>query len=119
MKKWSYLTAAITSEVTATLALRASLDAAGWIVVAILGYVSAFAWLAAILRSGVPIGVAYGIWAALGVALTAVAATVIYGEAMSWKTVLGIMVIIAGVLMVELGSHVATSSEMTREELAS
>ena len=68
MRKWALLSAAITIEVAATLSLRASRDHWGWLVVVVAGYVGAFVLLTLVLRAGIPIGVTYGIWGALGTA---------------------------------------------------
>lgn len=105
MRKWAYLVAAILTEVAATLALRASQDDAGWLIVVAAGYAIAFAMLTMVLREGVPVGVTYGIWGATGTALTAVLAAIIFGDAFTWPIALGIGLIIAGVLFVEFGSR--------------
>lgn len=64
--KWVFLTLAIVFEVTATLALRASegFTKLGYVAVVVVGYAGAFLALNLVLRRGLPIGVAYGIWAA-------------------------------------------------------
>jgi small multidrug resistance pump len=105
MRKWVLLSAAIATEVTGTLSLRASQDHSAWLAVVVVGYVSSFILMAAVLRAGMPVGVAYGIWGAIGTAVTAVAASVIFGEAFTWPLAAGIALIIAGVLLVEFGSH--------------
>ena len=51
-----------------------------------------------------PLGVAYGIWAAAGVALTAIGSRVFFKEPLTRVMVLGIALIMAGVLLVELGT---------------
>ena len=96
---------AILSEVSATLALKAALDLPHWYAVVAIGYVAAFALLAVTLRAGMGVGVAYGIWGACGVALTAVGSRIIFGEPLTALMGLGITLIIAGVLTVELGSQ--------------
>jgi small multidrug resistance pump len=105
VRTWLLLGAAIVTEVTATLSLRASQDHAAWLVVVVVGYATAFALLALVLRAGVAVGVAYGIWGASGTALTAVLAAVFFRDALTWPIAGGIALIIAGVLFVELGSH--------------
>ena len=72
------------------------------------GFVAAFALLSAVLRRGMPIGVAYGVWAALGVALTSVLSAVLYDEPFTGLMAAGIALIMGGVLLVELGSHSPT-----------
>ena len=49
-------------------------------------------------------GVAYGIWSAGGVAVTAIASRLLFGEPLTRTMVAGIVLIMAGVLLVELGS---------------
>ncbi|AHC25984.1 MULTISPECIES: DMT family transporter [Mycobacteriaceae] len=105
MRKWALLGGAITTEVGGTLSLRASQDHSGWLTLVVAGYLSSFILMAAVLRTGMPVGVAYGIWGATGTAVTAVAASLIFGEAFTWPLLAGIALIIAGVLLVEFGSH--------------
>lgn len=103
MKKWLILAGAILLEVTATLALRAAIDNPWWSVLTVLGYAGAFVALSLLLRLGAPIGVVYGIWAAAGVALTAVIASAVFGEAFTLTIGIGIALVIAGVVLVETG----------------
>lgn len=56
-----------------------------------------------------PPGIAYGIWGTTGVALTAVASSVIFNEALTGRMLAGIILIIAGVLTVELSSQQAAT----------
>jgi small multidrug resistance pump len=108
--KFALLTGAIVSEVTAILALRAFQDHPAWLVVTLIGYPVSFVLLTLVLRAGMPIGVAYGIWGAIGTAATAVLASVIFGDPFTWAIVLGIGFIIIGVLLVELGSQRAMNA---------
>lgn len=106
--EWLFLAGAILTEVTATLALRvaatAKKAATGWYVVVAAGYVAAFSFLSLSLGAGMPLGVAYGIWSAVGVALTAIFSRVFFKESFTGLMVLGIILIIGGVLLIELGS---------------
>ena len=111
MRKWTLLIAAIAVEVAATLSLRASQDHSAWLLVVAVGYLGSFILLTMVLRIGMPVGVAYGIWGACGTAATAVLAAAIYGDPFTWPVVLGIGLIIAGVLLVELGSQRAAASK--------
>lgn len=108
MNKWTLLAAAIASEVTATLSLRASVDEPAWYILVALGYGFAFYCLGKALATGLPLGVAYGIWAAAGVAATAILAVPLFDESFSLTMGLGLVVLIAGVLLVEIGHHRAT-----------
>ena len=101
-----YLLAAIASEVTGTLSLKLASDGRGlrWYGVVITGYLAAFAMRTATLKAGLPLGVAYGIWSAGGVAVTAIASRLLFGEPLTRTMVAGIALIMAGVLLVEIGS---------------
>jgi len=96
---------AVFSEVGATLALRmASVGSRLWWIVVGVGYIVAFAALNLSLKLGTPLGVAYGFWAAAGVALTAIAGHLLFGERLTWLMALGIALIIGGVLLVQAGA---------------
>ena len=69
-----------------------------------LGYLLAFTMLTLTLANGLALGVAYGIWAASGVALTAILSTLIFKERFTWLMGLGIVLIVGGVLLIELGA---------------
>ncbi|MBW8482717.1 DMT family transporter [Actinomadura parmotrematis] len=105
MRKWLYLAGAIGTEVTGTMALRATVEHPAWIALTVAGELTAFVLLGLALRERLPLGVAYGIWGAVGVALTAVLGTVLFGEVLSATAVAGIGLIIGGVVLVETGSR--------------
>ncbi len=104
--QWAFLATAILAEVAATLSMRASDGFArpAWIGATIAGYLVAFALLAQVLKLGMPVGVAYGIWAGAGVALTAVAGKLIWDDPLTVLMWLGIVLTIGGVVLIELGS---------------
>ena len=52
---------------------------------------------------GLPIGIAYGVWAACGVALTAIFARLFLREPLTRTMACGILVIVVGVWLVEAG----------------
>lgn len=114
MTKWLLLGGAIVSEVTGSLALKGALDSSWLYAVVAAGYVASFALLAAVLRQGVPLGVAYGVWAASGVAATALLSAAIYDEPLNPLMGLGLMLVIAGVLVVEVGSDRAIRQHAER-----
>ena len=105
---WLTLAAAIGIEVVATLSLRASdgLRKKAWIVPVVGGYLASFYLLWLTLALGMPVGVAYGVWTACGVAAVAVIARYLFGDALTLKMMLGIGLIIAGVLVIELSGAV-------------
>jgi small multidrug resistance pump len=110
VKKWLLLITAILTEVSATLSLRAALDHPAWYIVVVGGYLAAFTALSFVLREGMGLGVAYGIWGATGVVLTAVFATFLFGDPLTATMGIGIALVIGGVLCVELGSQAAADS---------
>ena len=108
---WPALGGAIISEVSATLALRQALNQPGFYVVVGIGYALAFILLSLTLRAGMPLGVAYGLWGALGVALTALLSMLVFGEPITVLVALGIALIMAGVLLVEVGAQRAGTQD--------
>jgi small multidrug resistance pump len=105
---WWTLAGAILIEVFATLALRASDGFRNrvWLAPVVLGYLVAFYLLWLTLGLGMPVGIAYGVWTACGVALVAVIARFLFREPLTWVMVLGIALIVGGVLTIEMGAGV-------------
>ncbi|MCV7433459.1 DMT family transporter [Mycolicibacterium bacteremicum] len=105
---WLALAGAIGMEVLATLALRASdgFRRRRWIAPVVTGYAISFTLLWLSLSLGMPVGVAYGVWTACGVALVAVAARVLFADPLTWKMAAGIALIVAGVLTIEMAGVV-------------
>ena len=116
MGRWVLLAGAIVAETSATLALRAATDTPAWYALVVAGYAAAVALLAGVLRTGMAISVAYGIWAAVGVATTALLAAVPSDEPLTWVMGLHFLAVIAGVLLVELGSHRAEHTHAVPRE---
>ena len=105
--RFVFLGLAIALEISATMALRASegLRHKKWIAPILAGYIASFTMLSFSLQAGMPIGVAYGIWSAIGIAGTAVIARAAFKEPLTRTMAGGIVLVIGGVLLVELGSH--------------
>lgn len=73
--------------------------------ITVTGYVIAFALLAQTLKT-VEVGTAYAIWAGVGTATIAAIGMVFMGEAANAAKVLGVLLVIAGVIVLNLGgSH--------------
>ncbi|GGG19343.1 cation transporter [Rhodococcoides trifolii] len=102
---WLILFGAIAAEVTATLSLKGAQTHPVLYAVVVAGYLAGFVGLTLVLKRGMGLGAAYGIWGASGVAATAVLSALIFGEALTVVMLGGIVLIIAGVLLVESGSH--------------
>lgn len=106
MMTYVLLIGAIASEVVATMSLRASegFSKPQLKVLVAVGYIAAFTALSFALQRGLPLGVAYGIWAASGVALVAHLSWPVFGESLTPVQGAGIALVIAGVLTLELGA---------------
>ncbi len=101
---WAFLACAVVVEVIGTLTLRrAAFGRARWYAVVVACYTLAFVLLSFALSAGLEVGVAYGIWAASGVALIAVASRLLFDEPLSPLMTVGVGLIIAGILLVDLG----------------
>jgi small multidrug resistance pump len=104
-----YLSIAIVSEVIGTTALKASESFTKTLpsLLVVWGYGAAFYFLSLCLES-IDIGVAYAIWSGLGLVLITVAGAVIYKQIPDWWAIVGLTLIVAGVLMLNLLSKSAT-----------
>lgn len=103
---WIYLTIAIVSEVVATSALKAA-DGFTRVIPSLLvvaGYASAFFFLSLTLRA-IPLGVAYAVWSGVGLALVSLIGWVLYDQSLDAGALVGIALIIAGVLVLNLFSE--------------
>ncbi|AGI88943.1 QacE family quaternary ammonium compound efflux SMR transporter [Streptomyces sp. CHA1] len=102
---WVLLACAILAEVTATISLRLSegFSKIAPSVVVVVGYVTAFTLLALVLKRGMAIGVAYGIWAAAGVALVALIGAAFLGDSLTPVQYGGLVLVAAGVVALEAG----------------
>lgn len=102
---WLFLAGAIVFEVFGTLSLRmVATGRKAWLAGVLVGYLVAFSMLVGTLAEGMGIGVAYGVWAASGVALTAVLSRLLFAEPLTWVMGLGIVLIVGGVLLIEAGA---------------
>jgi small multidrug resistance pump len=72
-------------------------------VVVLVGYVVAFVMLSFALKRGLPLGIAYGIWAAAGVALVALIGAMFLGEGLTGVQIVGLGLVVAGVVALEVG----------------
>ncbi|MFE3546225.1 DMT family transporter [Nocardia sp. NPDC059177] len=100
-----FLALAIATEVTATVSLKLSEGFTKLVpsIVVVIGYGAAFYFLSQALKRGMTIGVAYGIWSAVGVAAIATIGVLFLGERLTLVQVGGIGMVILGVLALELG----------------
>ncbi|MFZ6727404.1 DMT family transporter [Undibacterium sp. MH2W] len=102
---WLYLGLAIICEVIATSALKASSGFTRPVPTVILavGYTAAFYFLSLTLRS-IPVGIAYAVWSGVGVVLISLVAWLLYGQELDVPAMLGMGLIVAGVIVLNLFS---------------
>ena len=105
---WLYLGIAIVAEVIGTSALKYSESFSRlWpSVVVVVSYAIAFYMLTLTLRS-IPIGVVYAVWSGVGIVLLALIGTFFFKQHLDTPAVIGIGMILAGVLVINLFSHTA------------
>jgi small multidrug resistance pump len=96
---------AILSEVVGTIALKASegLTRLGPSVLVVVGYGLSFYLLALALKQ-IPLGITYAIWSGLGTAGAVVAGILLWRESLNLAGIVGMVLIIAGVILLNLFS---------------
>src|SRR4051812_14695320 len=101
-----FLALAIVSEVIATsfLKLTSGEKSVWWAYpIVVVGYVASFVMLSLTLRQGVPLGIAYAIWAGVGVVAVAIISWLVFHEALTWQQILGMVLVAGGVVLLEAG----------------
>ena len=108
MTAYYYLAIAICAEVIATVSMKAvkGFSTPLPLILVILGYATAFWMLTLVVRS-VPVGVAYAVWAGMGIVMVSVAALFIYGQKLDVPAMLGMALIVLGVVVIQLFSKTA------------
>jgi len=103
--QWLYLAIAIVCEVIATSALKASEGFTRLTpsVVVVFGYVVAFYCLSLTLRS-IAVGIVYAIWSGVGIVLISLVGWLVFGQTLSWAAVLGMVLITAGVIILNVAA---------------
>jgi small multidrug resistance pump len=94
-------------EVMATSSLRASEGFTRVVpsVVVVVGYGTAFYLMSQALKS-LPLGFSYAVWSGVGTALTAMIGWLYFRDAFHWSALAGIGLIIAGVVVLNVGGAV-------------
>lgn len=69
----------------------------------LMAYGIAFYLLSIALRT-LPVGIAYAIWSGLGIVLVSVIGVFVFRQSLDWPAILGLGLIIAGILVVNLFS---------------
>ena len=109
MNHWLILMVAIVLEVIATSALKQS-DGFSKLVPSVaagLGYSGAF-WLLAISLKTIPVGIAYAVWAGVGIMAITLIGWVLYGQKLDVPAIAGVAMIGGGVVLINVFSSVST-----------
>ena len=103
---WFYLSIAIAAEIFATTMLKYSAEFSKlWPTIGVFtGYSVAMFMLTLALRA-IPIGIAYAIWASMGIVLIAIIGWLFLDEKLDLPAMIGIALIISGVLIMNLFSN--------------
>ena len=108
MQIYVFLLVAIAAETIGTMGLQASqqFTRLGPSLLAIAGYGVAFYFLGLVLKF-LPIGVAYALWSGIGIVLIATMGFAFFGQKLDLPALIGIGLIIAGILVINLFSGTA------------
>lgn len=101
-----YLGIAIVGEVIATSFLRASAGFTQLVpsIVVVVGYCVTFYFFSLALQT-IPVGIGYAIWSGVGIILVSIIAFFAYGQTLDLPAMIGIGLILAGVLVINLFSQ--------------
>lgn len=105
LKYWLFLLAAIISEVTATSSLKASAGFTNMTpsILVVVGYALSFYFLSLVLQA-IPMGIAYAVWAGLGIVLLALVGWLVFGQTLDTPALLGMGLILSGVIIMNVFS---------------
>jgi small multidrug resistance pump len=103
-----FLAVAIVAEVIATSALKASegFTRLGPSLIVALGYGIAFYSLSLVMKA-IPVGVSYAIWSGVGIVLISLVGWLVLKQPLDLPAVLGMGLIVAGVIVIQLFSNTA------------
>jgi small multidrug resistance pump len=106
MTGYLYLSIAIIAEVIATTSMKAldGLNKPLPLLLVVVGDAISF-WMLSLVVKSIPVGIAYAVWAGLGIVLVSIAATVLYQQRLDIPAMLGMGLIVSGVVVIQLFSH--------------
>jgi small multidrug resistance pump len=106
MSAYYLLAIAICAEVIGTVSMKAVKGFSTPIPLVIVGYAIAF-WMLTLVVRTIPVGVAYAVWAGMGIVMVSIAALFIYGQKLDLPAIAGMGLIVAGVVVIQLFSKTA------------
>ncbi|GGB98464.1 multidrug transporter [Marivita lacus] len=100
---------AVLAETIGTTALQASQQFSRPLpsIIVVVAYGAAFYLLAIALKT-FPVGIAYAMWSGMGIVFIAIIGFAVFGQRLDWPAILGIGMIMAGILVINLFSNTAT-----------
>jgi small multidrug resistance pump len=103
------LIVAVIFETIGTTALQASqqFTRLGPSIIVVIAYAAAFYLLALTLKT-MPVGIMYAIWSGSGIVLIALIGWVVFRQTLDWPAVLGMALILAGIVIIQVFSKSAT-----------
>jgi small multidrug resistance pump len=103
-----WLAVAIVAEVVATSALRASEGFTRVLpsIIVVIGYAISFYLLSLTLKS-IPVGIVYAVWSGVGIVLITLVAAVLFKQVPDLPGVIGMALIVAGVVVLNVFSKVS------------
>jgi small multidrug resistance pump len=106
--KYVYLAIAIVAEIIATSALKQSLSFTKlWpSIIVVVGYAVAFYFLSLTLKY-LPVGIAYAIWSGVGIVIISIVGVLLYKQKLDLPAIIGILLIIAGVVVINAFSKMS------------
>ena len=109
MVQWIYLAIAIAAEVVGTSFLRSTEGFTKLVpsLVVVAGYCLAFFFLSLTLEK-IPVGIAYAVWSGAGVTLIAAIGWLFLGQKLDAPAIIGMALIVAGVVVMNLFSKTIT-----------
>ena len=106
--KYVFLGLAIVFEVVGSSFMKSSDGFTKWLpsTVVVVAYITCFYFLSLALKT-IPLGVAYAVWAGLGIVLTAAISVLVFKQKLDLPAVIGIIFIIIGVVIMNFFSKTA------------
>lgn len=108
MNAYYLLAIAVCAEVIATTSMKAvkGFSTPLPLILLITGYATAF-WMLILVMRTIPVGITYAIWSGMGIVMVSIAAFFIYGQKLDLPALLGMGMIVAGVVVIQLFSKTA------------
>ena len=106
---WMYLGLAIVAEVAGSAALKqsAGFTKLSFAALSVASFAAALFFLSLALRV-VPLGIAYAIWAGIGIVLISLIGVFVFRQALDFAAIAGIGLIVAGVMVINTFSDATT-----------